>query len=310
MAELCRESTPVIAGEETQYGGVSTPKITPPRARWSQPISTQAGKPLLSSPLAPSSFSLYHIYPTGPSTSSSSPFVPSLMHTSNQNRAYTHANPPYPTSSITISPLPSRKHMPSRPALAPSRSGSPAPKKRTASRASAQGPAGVATVVVASTGAATGTNALGSHDPVTTSGSVSSAASVQQGATGSATNADVLTTTPTASVPTGGAGAGNGSGSGAGGAIPTGAKTGGAVKSTAGVREPRSQSALSSSFSISWLSFEGRWLAITPGFRHFGLYANDDTPDGVKSRMDQAIVCPKRKLYFELGDTIRNVVSE
>ncbi|PPQ85999.1 hypothetical protein CVT25_001521 [Psilocybe cyanescens] len=101
-------------------------------------------------------------------------------------------------------------------------------------KANAQGPAGVATV--ASTAAAA-TNTLGSHDPATASGSVFSAASVQDGATGSVTNADVPTTTPTASVPTGGAGAGNGSGSGAGGATPTGAKTGGAVKSTAGVRD-------------------------------------------------------------------------
>ncbi|PPQ84206.1 hypothetical protein CVT25_002151, partial [Psilocybe cyanescens] len=188
-----------------------TPKTTPPCARWSQPISTQAGKPLLSSPLAPSSFSylpLYHIYPTGPSTPFSSPFVPSLMHTSNQNRAYTHANQPYPTSSITLSPLPSRKHMPSRPVLAPPHSGSAAPKKRTASRhRSVDGDECV------------GLACFGDSER-----ELFSAASVQEDVMGSATNADVLTTTPTASVSTGGAGASNGSGSGAGsagGAIPT-----------------------------------------------------------------------------------------
>ncbi|PPQ86000.1 hypothetical protein CVT25_001522 [Psilocybe cyanescens] len=59
-------------------------------------------------------------------------------------------------------------------------------------KANTQGPTGVATV--ARTAA---TNTLGSHDPATASGSIFPAASVQDGAMGSVTNADVPTTTPT-----------------------------------------------------------------------------------------------------------------
>ncbi|PPQ89761.1 hypothetical protein CVT25_015778 [Psilocybe cyanescens] len=102
------------------------------------------------------------------------------------------------------------------PSTGPPDSSSPAPKQRTPARHGA---------------CVTVTNTLGSHDPSTASGSVFSAASVQGSATGSASAADVATST--ASVPTGGACTGAGS---AGSADHTGAKTGGAVKTTAGVR--------------------------------------------------------------------------
>ncbi|PPQ81649.1 hypothetical protein CVT25_013344 [Psilocybe cyanescens] len=100
-------------------------------------------------------------------------------------------------------------------------------------KSKAQRPAGVATVAIAST-RATATYTLGSHDLATASGSVFSAASVQDDATGNVTDAGVPTTTASVLAPTGGVDSGCGAGS-ASGAAPTG-KTGGAVKSTAGVR--------------------------------------------------------------------------
>ncbi|KAH9477300.1 putative GPI-anchored cupredoxin [Psilocybe cubensis] len=104
-------------------------------------------------------------------------------------------------------------------------------------KANAQGLAGINTSPNAGTGVPSPTpGTLGSHDPSTASGSVFSAASVNDGATGSATIADVPTTTQP--LPTGAAGAAtfsaSDSGSGSAGANPTSSAKNSAAKGRGG----------------------------------------------------------------------------